>query len=413
MILKKFKDFIANRAIKHYFLATMRNFAFKLFLVGFIIFFAFSIAIFFIEKDYIKYKEVDGKKVEDTDNSSNIRTFEDSIWWAIVTSTTVGYGDYFPKSFIGRIVGILMMFFGMALVGVITGNIASLFVEKQLKEGRGLKELKLKNHFIICGWKRDMGTFLHEVMDKNKSFLPSEFVLINAAEPELIENLRTDAKFKHINFIHGDYIDEQALRRANIKFAKKVLVLADRLIPGSIEEVDSHTVMAIITIKSIAKSAYTCAELLDSKFERYLRLSNCDEIILSSENNRSLLATASTGSGISHVIGELLNVRAEASINTIEIPVNYIGKTFNELSTHIVEKNHSILIGILENTGNFLERKKAALREAQKTPDISKLVDNLKMVKELIANQPIINPEPSYIIKNYSRAIIIEGRGHY
>ena len=412
MKLKKFREFIANRAIKHYFLATIRNFAFKLFLVGFIIFFAFSIAIFFIEKDHIQYRYEDGKRIEDADTSSNIRTFEDSIWWAIVTSTTVGYGDYFPKSFFGRIVGILMMFFGMALVGVITGNIASLFVEKQLKEGRGLKELKLKNHFIICGWKREMGTFLHEVMEKNKSFLPSEFVLVNSAEPELIENLRTDLKFKHINFIHGDYIDEQVLRRANIRFAKKVLVLADRLIQGSIEEVDSHTVMAIITIKTISKSAYTCAELLDSKFERYLRFSNCDEIILSSENNRSLLATASTGSGISHVIGELLNVRAEASIDTIEIPKNYIGKTFNDLFSHLLEKNHSILIGILENTGNFFERKKDALREAQKTPDISKLVDNLKMVKELIANQPIINPQPSYIIKNYSRAIIIEGRRH-
>lgn len=412
MKLKKFKEFIANRAIKHYFLATVRNFAFKLFLVGFIIFFAFSIAIYFVEKDNIKYKYEDGKRIEDTATSSNIRTFEDSIWWAIVTSTTVGYGDFFPKSFFGRIVGILMMFFGMALVGVITGNIASLFVEKQLKEGRGLKELKLKNHFIICGWKREMGTFLQEVMEKNKSFLPSEFVLINSAEPQLIENLRTDPKLKHLNFIHGDYIDEQVLRRANIKFAKKVLVLADRLIPGSIEEVDSHTVMAIITIKTISKSAYTCAELLDSKFERYLRFSNCDEIILSSENNRSLLATASTGSGISHVIGELLNVKAEASIDTIEIPKNYIGKTFNDLFAHLLEKNHSILIGILENTGNFFERKKDALREAQKTPDISKLVDNLKMVKELIANQPVINPQPSYIIKNYSRAIIIEGRRH-
>jgi voltage-gated potassium channel len=412
MKLKKFKEFIANRAIKHYFLATVRNFAFKLFLVGFIIFFAFSIAIYFVEKDNIKYRYEDGKRIEDTATSSNIRTFEDSIWWAIVTSTTVGYGDFFPKSFFGRIVGILMMFFGMALVGVITGNIASLFVEKQLKEGRGLKELKLKNHFIICGWKREMSTFLHEVMEKNKSFLPSEFVLINSAEPQLIENLRADPQFKHINFIHGDYIDEQVLRRANIKFAKKVLVLADRLVQGSIEEVDSHTVMAIITIKTISKSAYTCAELLDSKFERYLRFSNCDEIILSSGNNRSLLATASTGSGISHVIGELLNVRAEASIDTIEIPKNYIGKTFNDLFTYLLEKNHSILIGILENTGNFFERKKDALREAQKTPDISKLVDNLKMVKELIANQPIINPKPSYIIKNYSRAIIIEGRRH-
>ena len=189
-----------------------------------------------------------------TNSSSNIRSLKDAVWWAFVTSTTVGYGDYYPKSNAGRLTGILLMFFGVSLVGVITGNIASALVEKQLKEGRGLKEIKLKNHFIICGWKRDMADVLYHIMEKNKDFLPSEFVLINTADPAEIDNLRSDSRFAHINYIHGDYIDERVLNRANLKEAARVIVFADRMVQGSVQEVDSRTVMTIITIKSISKT---------------------------------------------------------------------------------------------------------------------------------------------------------------
>jgi voltage-gated potassium channel len=401
---------LESKTLRFIFMRVTRNFFFKLFLVGFIILSTSSVAEYYFERNYVFYKYEKGKKVEDSSTSSNIRSLKDAVWWAFVTSTTVGYGDYYPKSAAGRFTGILLMFFGVSLVGVITGNIASALVEKQLKEGRGLKELNLKNHFIICGWKRDMANVLYHIMEKNKNFLPSEFVLINTADPADVENLKSDARFAHINYIHGDHIDERVLNRANLKEAARVIVFADRLVQGSVEEVDSRTVMTIITIKSMSKTIYTCAEIVDEKFERYLRFSNCDEIILSTEYNRSIIANASAGSGISHVISELLNVNADVSITTQDVPGKFIGKTFGELFDFYLGKNRSILIGILENTGNFYSRKTEAIREAQKTPDISKLVDNLKEVKQLVANMPIINPPTDYVINRYSKAIIIEGR---
>lgn len=421
MVLKKIFDPV--RPSGHTFGSTMkkttwymlvkisRNFFFRLFLVASIFLSILSMAVYYFESRYIVYKYENGVKVEDSHRSSNIKTLKDAVWWAFVTSTTVGYGDYYPRSVAGRFSGILLMFFGVAFVGVITGNIASALVEKQLKEGRGLKELKLRSHFIICGWKRDMADVLHHIMVRNSNFMPSEFVLINSADPTEIENLKSDPRFSHVNYIHGDYIDERVLKRANLKEASRVVIFADRLVQGSVQEVDSRTVMAVITIKSMAKNIYTCAEILDEKFERYLRFSNCDEIILSTEYNRSIIANASAGSGISHVISELLNVDTGASIATREIPGQFLGKSYGALDTYYASlKGRDILIGLLENTGNFFTRKRDAIREAQKTPDISKLVDNLKDVKQMVANRPIINPAKDYVVSKHSRAIIIEGR---
>ncbi|MBN2546291.1 MAG: hypothetical protein JXB50_10875, partial [Spirochaetes bacterium] len=74
---------------------------------------------------------------------------------------------------------------------------------------------------------------------------------------------------------------------------------------------------------------------------------------------------------------------------------------------HYLNKNNSILIGLIENTGNFFSRKQEALNDAQKTADISKIIENLNKVKELKANNPVFNPGFDYKIKDHSMAIVI------
>ncbi len=400
-----------NKIVKELYYRLAASLMVKVIAAGFILLLTLSWIVYYAENSAIVYKKTDSGFVEDESRSSNIRSYGDSIWWAFVTSTTVGYGDRYPVSTPGRVTAVLLMFFGVSLVGVVTGNIASFLLDKQLKEERGLKSITMKNHFIICGWKRDMARVLKDVLQTNRRFISSELVLINTAGADEIEMIKSDPELSGVHYIHGDYIDETVLKKANILQARKVLVLADRLINGSVQEVDSRTVMSVISIKTLSKTIYTTAELLDSKFERYLVTANCDEIVLTSDYNRSLIAHASTGSGISHVINELLNVDTSVGISTLTAPPEFIGKRYGELAEHYDKNHEAILIGLLENTGNFHQRKMEAIQEAQKAPDISTLVDKLKSVKAMTANRPVINPPHDYIIGKYCKVIIIEGRG--
>lgn len=70
--------------------------------------------------------------VEDVEQNmpgANIRSFGDAIWWALETITTVGYGDHYPVTVIGRLVAAALMISGIAVLGVITASIAAWLVE--------------------------------------------------------------------------------------------------------------------------------------------------------------------------------------------------------------------------------------------------------------------------------------------
>lgn len=64
----------------------------------------------------------------ETDPNSNIKTAEDALWWSYVTITTVGYGDKFPVTSGGRVIGVLLMTAGVGLFGTFTAFVSSWFL---------------------------------------------------------------------------------------------------------------------------------------------------------------------------------------------------------------------------------------------------------------------------------------------
>ena len=68
--------------------------------------------------------------VEQSAPDAKILTFGDALWWAITTITTVGYGDMYPVTPLGRVVAAALMMSGIAVLGVVTASIASWLVQR-------------------------------------------------------------------------------------------------------------------------------------------------------------------------------------------------------------------------------------------------------------------------------------------
>ena len=67
---------------------------------------------------------------EERAKGSNIHDYPDALWWAIVTVTTVGYGDRYPVTEGGRIVAVILMLVGIGLIGTLTATVASVFIKE-------------------------------------------------------------------------------------------------------------------------------------------------------------------------------------------------------------------------------------------------------------------------------------------
>lgn len=73
-------------------------------------------------------------------------SYEDSIWWSIVTMTTVGYGDIVPKTDWGKAIASVTMLFGIGFIGILTSTITNYFKDKKTKNKPHTKENKTTSH---------------------------------------------------------------------------------------------------------------------------------------------------------------------------------------------------------------------------------------------------------------------------
>jgi voltage-gated potassium channel len=258
-----------------------------------------------------------------------------ALWWSIVTLTTVGYGDIAPTTFAGRIIGVVVMIFGIGMLGMFTATIASIFVEKKLKENRGMKSFKFENHTILCEWNHRTAEILRELRsDKRMEGQPVILIANEEMKPADDEDL---------HFIKGD-ITEENLKRANLEKAKTVVVLGDETLDANAR--DAQVVLAALTVESMNPDVYTIVELVNESNVRHCKRANADEIIVGDEFSSRLISRAALDHGISLVLSELLSSRYGNEIYKIPLPPELGDKNFIEIFTEMKSRYNSIVLAI-------------------------------------------------------------------
>jgi len=97
---------------------------------------------------------------------SNISGFGDALWWALVTTTTVGYGDFFPVTMTGRIVAGALMVVGISLIGVVTASVAAWFVRLTTAESDERDEASIAKNELEIGRLHDKIDVLETKIDR-------------------------------------------------------------------------------------------------------------------------------------------------------------------------------------------------------------------------------------------------------
>lgn len=72
--------------------------------------------------------------IESKDPNTKMKTFLDALWWCVATVTTVGYGDVVPVTSVGRMVALVYMFFGIAMISILLSVITNTFYRKKIQK---------------------------------------------------------------------------------------------------------------------------------------------------------------------------------------------------------------------------------------------------------------------------------------
>jgi voltage-gated potassium channel len=287
--------------------------------------------------------------------NKTINSMGDAIYWAIISMTTTGYGDVTPSTPGGRVIAAIVVLSGLFLLSMVTATVASVFVEKKIREGKGLETIKFRDHIVLCGWNNNA----EEAVEGLIRTVPGKklhLVLVNELFEEEVESLKFKFQDHEFRFLRGDFTREDVLARANIAQARSAILLADTSGQHSLEQADERTILATLAIKSMAPEVKTCAELLNPENKQHLRRANVDEIVVRGEHIGNLLAGAATFPGLPRVISSLLSPEEENNLWKVEVPSRFIGRPVAELSAFFKKEHQALLIALLsERKGLALE----------------------------------------------------------
>lgn len=198
----------------------------------------------------------------------NFPTIFDGIWWAVITTSTVGYGDYVPHSIIGKISGVLLIITSAGFLSSFFIALATTAATRQNDHLEGKTRFKGSDHYIIIGWNERSKEIIYSLINQKRLV---SIALIDETLP------KNPLPHKHIHFVQGPPNLDDVLLQANIAAAKKVIITSD---PNKGEsQADMHTILTLLAVKGLNPQVESIVEILTNEQIANANRAGADEII--------------------------------------------------------------------------------------------------------------------------------------
>lgn len=195
-------------------------------------------------------------------------TVSDGVWWAFITSATIGYGDFIPKSNFGRLATIILVLIGGGMMTAYMTSISSSAAMKQKELKEGTLPYKKSNHFLVLGWNSRARYMILKLRETEPD---TDIVLIDHTANH---HPLPDA---NIHFINGDPTRDDVLQKANVSGVSTVLITADFNV--SENEADMKSIIALLAIKGLNPTAQCIVEILTAEQKDNCKRAGASEII--------------------------------------------------------------------------------------------------------------------------------------
>jgi len=271
------------------------------------------------------------------ENRSNddFQNIGDCLWWAIVTMSTVGYGDKVPETAVGQVVAFIVMVSGPVLLVGLVSNVGVSLYENWRSSMRGKARVKSEDHVIICGWNSKVSEIITELR-LSPAFRDRPIAIVDdTIDAKPIED-------NDVSFVAGNPCEISVLDTANVGQAKYAIVVA----PDGTPAADQKTVLTVLALQSANPSLFTCAELVDPNNGIHLQRAGCEVVVNTSALTSKLLAMSIENPAVNEVIEELVTRTRGNEVYRIKVPEKFQGKPFEDAFQELKRVHNMIVIGI-------------------------------------------------------------------
>lgn len=307
-----------------------------------------------------------------------VEWFGKSFNWAIFTILGQGDSSYVTSAG-GFLVSWLLVLFGVAIVGTITGALVALVIDFLLKEGQGLGASGYKDHIVVCGWNSTARELIAELRgDEYK------------AKVVVLADVDKNPAGEGVYFVRGDATTAADLKRAGIEEAAAALIFP----ADATNEADMHGILTVMAIGSIAPEVRTVVEVNNPRHVEHFQRAHASEVLVTSSLASRLLARSALYPGLTGLVTDIVSGGAGSELYRVELPSKFLGLSIDEVSLRLRDEHRATLLAVGRGTQTIVNPPS----DFHVQPD-----DDLLVVAESLGTLAPLRPD---------RAMVLAGQPH-